>query len=165
VINALESGDADGDGTVTFAELFNYASPRTVLVDSTQNPQSLNAAALATAAATRIPASGAIQDAVDNAELKFIAARGPYADWRRTTASWHDGTDSACSGDIPDSGASLLSAEVEGPGTLSFWWKVSSEADCDFLHFSAAGWIRSCGPAIATRTATGSPRNGRSPAG
>ena len=47
----------------------------------------------------------------------------------------HDGVDAAQSGDINDSQTSSTQLTVGGAGTLSFWWKVSSEANFDFLRF------------------------------
>lgn len=45
--------------------------------------------------------------------------------------------DSAQSGDISDGGISRLFVEsITGPATLTFWWKVSSEATYDKLIFS-----------------------------
>jgi RHS repeat-associated protein len=39
--------------------------------------------------------------------------------------------------DTDDLQESWLQTQVEGEGTVRFWWKVSSEADCDYLEF----WI------------------------
>jgi len=46
-----------------------------------------------------------------------------------------DDIDAAQSGEITHSEASEISATVQGPGRISFSWKVSSEADWDFLSF------------------------------
>jgi hypothetical protein len=40
------------------------------------------------------------------------------------------------SGAISHSQTSVVGAVVEGSGTLSFWWKVSSELGFNFLRFS-----------------------------
>jgi hypothetical protein len=50
-----------------------------------------------------------------------------------------DGADSASSGGIGDSRESWLETTVTGPGTVSFWWKVSSELGFDQLGFSIGG--------------------------
>ena len=48
----------------------------------------------------------------------------------------HDGTDAAQSGDITHYQESWLQTVVtNSPGTLTFWWKVSSEAGWDYLEF------------------------------
>ncbi len=45
------------------------------------------------------------------------------------------------SGDVGDSSNSTLIAEVRGPGTFSFDWKVSSEPDYDYLNFLIDGTL------------------------
>ncbi|MBI3417539.1 MAG: hypothetical protein HY043_19785 [Verrucomicrobia bacterium] len=48
----------------------------------------------------------------------------------------HDGHHSARSGFIGDGQRSTLATSITGPGTLTFWWRVSSAPDLDFLGFS-----------------------------
>ena len=48
----------------------------------------------------------------------------------------HDGSDAGRSGGASDSQESWLETTVTGPGTVSFWWKVSSELGFDRLNFS-----------------------------
>jgi len=43
------------------------------------------------------------------------------------------------SGDVGDRNSSMFIAFVDGPGTISFDWKVSSETDYDFLRFYVDG--------------------------
>ncbi|MBN2506889.1 MAG: immunoglobulin domain-containing protein [Verrucomicrobia bacterium] len=57
--------------------------------------------------------------------------------WLAQAAITHDGTDAAQSGPVGDGQSSLLQTSVEGPGRLSFWWKVSSEPETDVLRFYA----------------------------
>lgn len=45
----------------------------------------------------------------------------------------------AQSGAIDDSQESWIATEVTGPGTLTFWWKVSSESGYDWLRFYLDG--------------------------
>ncbi|MEM3341811.1 MAG: Ser-Thr-rich GPI-anchored membrane family protein, partial [Thermoplasmata archaeon] len=52
--------------------------------------------------------------------------------------SW-DGIDCIQSGDVSDSAFSLLQASVDGPGNLSFYWRVSSEANFDYLSLELDG--------------------------
>jgi hypothetical protein len=47
----------------------------------------------------------------------------------------HAGLPAAQSGSITNSEDSWLQAAVNGPGLLTFWWKVSSETNYDFLTF------------------------------
>jgi hypothetical protein len=58
------------------------------------------------------------------------------ANWHGLTNVSHDGVAAGQSGPIVDSSASHLSTTVTGPGTLDFWWKVSSETNADSLSFS-----------------------------
>jgi subtilisin-like proprotein convertase family protein len=62
--------------------------------------------------------------------------------WVGQAAVTHDGTDAARSGVIGHRQTSTLRTEVVGAGSLTFWWKVSSEADYDWLCFlvDAAIW-------------------------
>ena len=50
-----------------------------------------------------------------------------------------DATGYAISGDIGDTQTSSMQATVQGPGTLSFFWSVSSEPGWDFLEFWVNG--------------------------
>ena len=50
-----------------------------------------------------------------------------------------DGVSAAQSGMIGDSDTSWLEADAIGKGTLTFWWRVDSEANGDFLRFYADG--------------------------
>ncbi|MBI5820613.1 MAG: hypothetical protein HZA88_16725, partial [Verrucomicrobia bacterium] len=57
--------------------------------------------------------------------------------WTATMAL--DGSLMAWNGSIGHLNVSWVETTVTGPGTLSFQWKVSSEADADFLTFSIDG--------------------------
>jgi len=50
----------------------------------------------------------------------------------------------ARSGAITHSQNTSLTTTLQGQGTLSFKWKVSSERNCDKLYFSVDGWKNSC---------------------
>ena len=67
------------------------------------------------------------------------------ANWFPETASSHDGSSAAQSGDISDNQTSSIQFTVTGPGTLSFWWKVSSEFNWDFLKFYIDGVSQNSG--------------------
>ncbi len=62
--------------------------------------------------------------------------------WYGQTLISHDSTAAAQSGMIGDSAQTALRATVNGPGTLSFWWQVSSEADADTLSFGYGGGVQ-----------------------
>ncbi len=59
------------------------------------------------------------------------------AAWTTTTSL--DGSYMGWSGSIGHLNVSWVETTVTGPGTLSFQWKVSSEADADYLTFSMDG--------------------------
>ena len=42
-------------------------------------------------------------------------------------------------GVLPDNGFALFETVVSGSGTVTFWWKVSSEIDADYLEFRVDG--------------------------
>ncbi len=74
-----------------------------------------------------------LPEAVDALELVFQP--GGNAAWIPQTNVTHDGMDAARSGVITDNQNTRLETYVEGPGTVSYWWKVSSEPDNDQLRF------------------------------
>lgn len=56
--------------------------------------------------------------------------------WYGETTVTHDGVAAAQSGPITDNQQTYLTTTVPGPGRVTFWWKVSSEAGFDLLDFS-----------------------------
>jgi hypothetical protein len=73
-----------------------------------------------------------LNQALDNNSLAFTT--GGSASWSGQTAESFYGGSSARSGALGGSQYAWLQTTVVGPGTLSFHWKVSSEADFDFLE-------------------------------
>ena len=73
-----------------------------------------------------------LNQALDNNYLAFTTGGNPS--WSGQTAVSFYGGSSAQSGVLGGSQSALLQTTVVGPGTLSFSWKVSSEAGCDFLE-------------------------------
>ena len=73
--------------------------------------------------------------------VTFFTSGG--ADWRLDETTKHSDPASARSGMCGDSGNSSLTTTLVGPGTLSFWWKVSSEPSYDMLKFMVDGSQRS----------------------
>jgi M6 family metalloprotease-like protein len=55
--------------------------------------------------------------------------------WRGIKSPAHDGIDAAQSGVITDNQTSDMSIKVSGPATVTWWWKVSSEENYDYLRF------------------------------
>ena len=67
-----------------------------------------------------------LRTALDNTSLSFSSGGGtPW--WGNKWGESYDGTDAAHSGKIDDGRSSWMTTTVSGPGTLSFWWKVSCE--------------------------------------
>ncbi len=61
--------------------------------------------------------------------------------WTLQTDVAADNEDALASGPLADEEAAILALTLEGPLTGSFWWKVSSEADFDYLYFAIDGEI------------------------
>jgi hypothetical protein len=57
------------------------------------------------------------------------------AAWFAQSTITHDGVSAMQSGAITAGQKSVLETTVVGPGTISFCWRVSSEANADFLNF------------------------------
>lgn len=74
---------------------------------------------------------GSIADAVESSGLKWVT--GGNAIWFYQTNIYHYNNDSAKSGQIGDNQTSWIQTTLVGPGTLFFWWKVSSEFNKDKL--------------------------------
>lgn len=83
-----------------------------------------------------------VQDAVDNPTFDNATwVYGGAADWSGQTFFQYYGGSAARSGSIGNSESSSMynTVTLASPGTLSFFWKVSSEASRDFLKFSING--------------------------
>ena len=74
-----------------------------------------------------------IADALDTTGPTWTSSGN--ANWFAQGATTHDGIDAAECGNIADSQSSTMEATVTGPGTMTFWWKVSSEGGYDYLRF------------------------------
>ena len=90
-------------------------------------------------AISAFPAAAApsLAEALDNAELLFTTVGD--SEWYGQTDASHDGVDAACTGPLLDGQDSWLQTTVTGPGTLSFWWNVSSEEGADPFELYADG--------------------------
>ncbi len=85
----------------------------------------------------RIEAADSLGDALDAPGLEWITSGDGL--WEPQTEVTHDGVDAAVSGTITANQESRLETTVGGPGRLSFWWRVSSEANWDWLRVYV-GW-------------------------
>ncbi len=79
----------------------------------------------------------ALADAVDQPTLTWDTdVSKPWTRFASGTPGSHDGTDAARSAIITDNGSTSFSTIIVGPQIVRFWWKVSSEAGYDILHFA-----------------------------
>jgi len=76
-------------------------------------------------------------EAVDNTGLTWTTDGN--ANWFGQTSTYYYGGDAAQSGAITHNQVTWLRTTVTGPGSLSFYWKVSSESNFDFLRFYIDG--------------------------
>ena len=72
------------------------------------------------------------------------------AAWFAQTEVTYDGNSAMQSGMIGAGQQSVLETAVIGPGTVSFWWKVSSEANADRLNFYMDGGLQTGISGVAT---------------
>ncbi|KAJ6255726.1 hypothetical protein M0813_11113 [Anaeramoeba flamelloides] len=80
-----------------------------------------------------------LDEALDNSDLTFIT--GGDADWIGQNLDYYYGEDSARSGKTNHSGESWIETTVNGGGEISFYWKVDSEEEADYLEFSVDGVV------------------------
>ena len=77
-----------------------------------------------------------LDQALDTVDLEWTTSPNGWTGVRSIT---HDGSDAAASGPTVDMGRNYVETTVIGPGGISFWWKASSEANFDVLHFISEG--------------------------
>jgi hypothetical protein len=94
-------------------------------------------AVMSLAAQLTIVESIALAEALDLPGLLWRS--GGSVPWFGQPMISHDGADAGQSGGASDNHESWLETTVTGPGTVSFWWKVSSELGFDQLGFSIGG--------------------------
>lgn len=83
---------------------------------------------------------GGIGDAVDNTSLTWTTT-GSATWYAETTISYYGGS-AAQSGAIGNNQTTSVQTTVAGPAQVSFYWKVSSEANYDFLKFYIDGAVQ-----------------------
>ncbi len=72
-------------------------------------------------------------DALDAPALAW--STGGSNVWYGSRRDAHDGVDTACPAKLNHMESVWLRTTVQGPGTATFWWRVSSEEDYDFARF------------------------------
>jgi hypothetical protein len=65
----------------------------------------------------------------------FTWTGGGDLGWYGQTNFSRDGVSAAQSGPVGFTGQSWMETTVQGPGTLTFWWKVDSSTNADVLYF------------------------------
>lgn len=81
----------------------------------------------------RVNALLSLGESVNATNLTWQSVGLGSSEWYAQTTNQHDGVAAAQSGSISNNQWSVLQTTVTGPGTLQFWWKVSSEQDRDWL--------------------------------
>jgi len=84
-----------------------------------------------------------LADALDTSGLPWTNSGD--ASWFYQTSTTHDGVDAGQSGAVDHNQSSSIETTITGPGTLTFWWKVSSESAYDYLRFDLDG-VEQTGP-------------------
>jgi hypothetical protein len=86
-----------------------------------------------------------------NSSLTWTTEPGSVADWTGQTATTHDGVAAAQSGAVAyQADSSGIVTTVEGPGTVSFWWKCSGQATDELVFaMTNANGITSTGTYIS----------------
>ena len=77
-----------------------------------------------------------LAEALDNSELTWLTSG---SGWFGQADVYYYGNDAAQSAPISHNQETVLETTVQGPGDLSFYWKVSSEKNYDFLDFLVDG--------------------------
>ena len=134
--------DFDGDGnidetTTAGTTTYTYQNPGIYYVKVTVVD---NNGATTTSDPIAINVSIPLNEALDNSELSFTT--GGDALWFGQNFVYKIDGDAAQSGDIADSQETYLETAIIGPGIISFWWKVSSEENYDFLEFYIDGELK-----------------------
>ena len=75
--------------------------------------------------------------ALDTANLTW--ATSTALPWFKQSTTTKDGVDAAQCANITHSEATTMETTIVGPGTMTFWWQVSSESGYDFLRFYLNG--------------------------
>lgn len=108
-----------------------------------------NAVGVTTSAVAQVtvkPYPTTLGEPLNTPDLTWIT--GGYSSWFAQTTNTHDGDMALRSGLIPGPTSSgifytnWIETTVTGPGTVSFWWRVSSEPGYDYLRFFIGGALQ-----------------------
>jgi len=106
-------------GTIDEVRIYNYA------LNQSEIKEDMEKCAISTLVS--------LVEAVDNSGLTWFT--GGDADWSGQTSTYYYDGDAAQSGNISHNQSTWIQTMVSGPGNLSFYWNVSSEANVDCLEF------------------------------
>jgi len=93
------------------------------------------------------PTTKTLAEAINNPS--WPVNTGGNANWYAQAAVSHDGSVAARSGAMADDQQSWMQTASTCPSTLNFWWKVSSEANYDYLRFTVDGVEQGAAPGIS----------------
>ncbi len=136
VLNSTLTASTANTGSFnwTISEALVAASDYTVQITSIESPTKTDTSnATFTILAT-------LADALDTTGLTWTNSGN--LPWFSQTTTTHDGVDAGQSGAIGDSQTSSMETTLTGPGTVTFWWKVSSESGWDFLELYLNGILQ-----------------------
>jgi alpha-tubulin suppressor-like RCC1 family protein len=122
-------GATDADLTITNAQE-NDAGQYSALASNNLGSVSSR---LAEVAIAPVKSPYTLAQALDATNLTWSSFS--YVPWFSEVTNTHNGIAAAQSGAIGNSMQTYLNTTVAGPGTLTFWWSVSSEEYFDFLSF------------------------------
>ncbi|MCB2187321.1 MAG: VCBS repeat-containing protein [Deltaproteobacteria bacterium] len=129
---SLSNTGQEADGTSRFAMIAAYAGHVTFDSDAT------NLVADDTNGKADVFVNGPfLEEAVDNLGLDIMTGDDGF--WAPTLATSQSAGDAARSGVVGDGQSSWMETTMAGPGLLAFYWKVSSQADADYLEFYLDG--------------------------
>ena len=134
VLNGL--GDLNEDGKITFSELYQYAVDFSSQNGFAQVAQAANESVLDSVSLSC--KHFAVEEASDceGIELATGSLEG-ISHWvgQNISKYAHAGDGVIRSILLPDDFYAIMNGTVTGPGELRFWWKVSSQYDCDGVGF------------------------------
>ncbi len=122
----LVSALAPGEYTVSFSEPFGWIAPADEAI-------TIGGSCGAVVSGAYSEVSVSLPVALNAPELVWNSSGS--AQWFGQREDAHDGYAAGQSGAVNDSQQSVLATTLSGPGTLRFWWRVSSESDFDYLQF------------------------------
>jgi internalin A len=124
------SVNASGMGTLTVTSAANQALGTTVVTLNATNEVGLRTSVAITVTVTVfVPVNSEL---LNNPNLTWTGSGNAL--WFGQSLVTHDGVSAAQSGTIGDNEQSKLETSVVGPGILTYWRKISSETNYDFLE-------------------------------